>query len=186
MSSEFRECVIIPLAMFERCNFRDSKQQPQDKASDILYNQDLPSGLKMKLYHQHKKLIPVESGVQKVEIIEQKTPVKHQLAADVDSIVQEFSSKKVPPVRSILDKILQNRDNVRWNEKLELIINGSVLPGTNIIDVLRYAVGETVLTSDLDVPLGAKSFLRTLKDIGVPGSWLKKKSAQVGSGWIFF
>lgn len=181
--SDFRECVIIPLAMFERCNFRSG--ETSDKAADVLFDKSLPSDLKMKLYHQRRQLAPPQSNTQKVEIVKPTVEVPHQLAPDIESIVQEFSSKKVPYASIILSKIVQHPESISWNDKFEVTINGVHYPGSNIIELLRFVLGEKVTTSSLDIPPAASKFYSILSDIGVSSSWMKKPK-QVGLGWIAF
>ena len=201
--TDFRECVIIPLAMFESCNFRDPKQtdtteqvllgktpkQP-NTTGQILFDKSLPSDMKMKLYYQQNKLSSA-TREPTVEMVKRPVETSPRLASDVDSIVREFSSIKVPVVSRILSLILQNQDILRWNDKLEVVINGIHQPGTNIIDLLRYVTGVQKVTSDKGLPPAATQFYESLKQIGLPHSSMikpkiPKTSPQVGEGWIHF
>lgn len=192
MGTDFRECVIIPLAMFEKCNFRQVQTPPfqftaQDKKADsVLFDNTLPSDLKMKLYHQQTKLSPPQTKYQKVEIFKPPVESPHQEETDIESIVQGISSKNTPYANSILSKILQNRETIHWNDKLEVVINNKRYPGSDIIDLMRYVLGEKVITSSNDIPIAGRSFKDTLIDIGVPRTWLKQPKKQRGHGWVSY
>lgn len=109
--SDFQECIIIPLAMFEQCNFRQGqdKKSPEARSSSILYNTSLPPDVKLKLYHQEKRLKPSVIPTAKCSV-EPLPP-----AADIQSILQEITATNVSRATSILAKILQHKKEVSWN-----------------------------------------------------------------------
>lgn len=183
---DFSECIIIPLAMFEQCNFRQEAKTSSTVAhaptSSILYNQTLPSDLKMKLYHQEKRL--KQSSVTKPG----HTTAPRVPAADVDSILQEISAANHSKASTILAKMLQQKNLISWNEKLEVTINGIHYPNSNIIELLRYVLGDKIPGSLDDVPLAASIFRIAIKELKVPATWLRKefkvKQSQIGRGWL--
>lgn len=185
--SDFQECIIIPLAMFQQCNFRQGQEKTKETgSSSILYNTSLPADVKLKLYQQEKRLKP--SVISKT-----KRPVEPPPpASDIKSILQEITTTNVSKATSILAKILQHKSVISWNEKLEVTINGIYYPNSDIIELLRYVLGDKVVTSALDVPLAATEFRNALKELGVLATWLKKEfkpsiaRSQIGQGWIKF
>ena len=205
MTSDFRECVIIPLSMFEKFkekppldsshslasshtpSFNYNRKLP-NKSDKLLFDSSLPSDLKMKLYQQQTKLTPPDTKYQKVELFKPPVDTSHQYSADVDSIVQELGTKNTPVASSILSRILQKQDVLTWNEKLEVIIDKKLYPNSNILELMRYVLGEKVLTSAADIPIAGEQFYLALKSIGIPVSWMKKSKystrSQTGSGWI--
>ena len=142
MSADYRESVIIPLAMWEKCNFRENVtvptvQKPLGEDHELLYSRDIPSDLKMKLYSQQAKLRSPKTKYPKFEMVKPAVETKHELGQDINSILQHFSSKSTPNASSILSKILQNKENIKWNDKLEVIVHGVHYPASNIIDLLH-------------------------------------------------
>lgn len=189
--ANFQECVIIPLSMFERCNFRSSildKSHPLttitdtlDKSpSSILHDESLPSDIKMKLYQQEKRL-KTSSKNPIVTSSVQPPPV-----GDTESILQDFTSKNYQRASEILHKIYSKPAIISWNEKLEVRINKKLFPNSNIIELLRYLLREP----DADSPPTAQFEFRTaLKHLGVNPTWMRKSSlkpttSQVGFGWV--
>ena len=101
MSVGFKEAVIVPRDVFERCNFKEPTNE------DTLYNANLPPDLKMKLYSQQKKLRPSESKYARVQVVkEAPTESRHEVSQDVHSILQHVSQRNRPNASSILAKIL--------------------------------------------------------------------------------
>ncbi len=191
--SDFSECVIIPLDVYKtKCNLGKESQTRQERVLredlDLLYDASIPSDVKMKLYTQQTKMRPHQPKHEKVEIV--KAPESDLsvsgLQRDAESILQGISKKNVPFAESILTKILQNQSLIKWNEKLEVKIRQLHIPNSNIIDLLKYVLGERIITSTGDVPAGALEFYQVLMEIGVPSSWLKIRRKEVESmrSWI--
>ena len=196
----FREAVIVPLSMWEKCNFRAqetiTQQQQQTgfiynkrlaKESDhILFDTSMPPDLKMKLYNQQTKLSPPQTKYQKVEVYKPPVDTAHQETADIDTILQDISSKNIPYARSILSKILANKETIRWNDKLEVVIDKKTYQDSNIIELMRYVLGEKIITFDVDIPIAGEHFYHNLKIIGVPISsvgWKKVPTELLHNKW---
>ena len=180
MSVGFKEAVIVPRDVFDRCNFREATNE------DILYDANLPPDLKMKLYSQRKKLRPSESKYARVQVVKPPPAAsRHKVSQDVHSILQHVSERNRPNASSILAKILHaGEDTMSWNDRLEMTINREQFPNSNIIDLLQYVLGEKIITGTADVPLAGKEFYTALIEMGVPSSLLRIRKSQVGRGWL--
>ena len=154
----FKESIIIPLDMFSKCKF--SPEEEEDEAAKLL-NTDIPSDIKMKLHSQKKKRIKSTNSDEKSRY------------EDVDFIVQILPEKSQPFARSILKKISDHKDEISWNENLELVLNGLPLADTNIIELFKLISKNAIITKrSEDVPKGAHQFVGKLLEIGVPRSWI--------------
>ena len=174
MSADFSECIIIPLDVYKQRCIKDS-----DPDLDLLYDPRIPSDQKLKLYTHNVKMRAPRSKYPKVEIINPAERNVSGLQMDVDSILQDISTKNRPFANSILTKILQHPDLISWNEKFEVSINQKLLRDSNIIQLLKYVLGEKIITSTgLDVPQGGHQFYDILSEIDVPSAWLKKRPRQ--------
>ena len=158
----FKESVILPYSLFKKCQFAPPEKLEHE---NILRDSTLPSDLKMKLYSQSKALST------------KPTPEPEKKKADYRDenayILQLMPEKDQPFISSILTKIAARKDEIHWNTELELNIDGKPYPGSNIIELLKFVVKNLIITSDIDVPIGAKDFVNKLYDIGVPKTWIK-------------
>ena len=195
--TSFKQSIIIPLSLFEKCNFsgeppteRDPPPTTESKPADILHDPKLAVDTKMKLYSQKKKFhidkkrrpYPVIIDTpKKVSIISKKN--------DISAIRDLFSTGDQPIINSILENILDNPSKISWDEKYQIIIDGIPIHESSLIDLLKYVRNETVITSDEDVPIGAAKFIHVLDQIKIPRSWLKiprrSRRNQIAS-WISY
>ena len=144
----FKESIIIPLDMFSKCKF--PTEEGEDEAVKVL-NDDIPSDLKMKLHSQKKKRSKKSSSDEK------------QRYEDVDFIVQILPEKSQPFAQSILKKISDHKDEISWNEDLELVLDGRPLADTNIIELFKLISKNLIITKQSeDVPKGAHQFVDKL------------------------
>ena len=202
---DFKESIIIPLAVFKQLNFKDfvaqteaeqakNKHAEKKSPTDILHDTRLPVDTKMKLYAQQKKFYsekrkkPYPVTLDTSNLLKSKPSVSKK--SDISSITALFKDIDQPAVNSILETILEHPANISWDEKLQVVINGTTIVGSNLIDLLKYIRNDAVVTSESDIPPGIESFLQILLEIGVPRAWIKapaRKSRrnQVAS-WISY
>ena len=155
MSVDFSECIIIPLNVYKQRCIKDP-----DPDLDLLYDPCIPSNQKMKPYAHNVKMRAPWSKYPKVEIINPAERNVSTLQMDVDSILQDISTKNRPFANSILTKILQHPGLISWNEKFEVSINQKIVPDSNIIQLLKYALGEKItLLPDSMFPKEGDSFM---------------------------
>ena len=178
MCASFKEAVIIPLSLFNKCKFGDTQE-------GIL--EGLPPDVQMKLLQHDRLLNPkgnfkgsiprpfeikvIEDGEKKTKMIESsKTPLNEEVIKGAVSDINK------PFVQSILEVIKPRPNEISWNDKFEIILNGRLLPETNIIDLIQFFMKETVVTNDnRDVPLNAFEIYEKLLELGIPKTWIKRK-----------
>ena len=172
--ASFKEAVIIPLALFKRCNFADSKEPVLE---------GLPLDVKMKLL-QHERLLnpkgklptPLQIKVVKAEEKEPEVSTSGgEFSPNSDTITESVAQANRPFVQSILDIIQKNPDQIRWNENFEVIIDGKLYPNTNVVTIMQALMKHGVLTRDADLPEKLKVFHSKLLSLGVPKTWIKAK-----------
>ena len=162
----FKEAIIIPYDLFKKCQFEKAVEKEHDR---ILHDTTLPSDVKMKLYNQAKALDKVPKPSEESKPSE--SPPDNE--KDKIYIVQLMPTDDQPFVSSILDKIEDNKDQISWNENLEVRIDSKLYRNSNIIELLRFVMKKLIITSDADVPIGAIDFVQKLYSIGVPKSWMR-------------
>ena len=97
----YKEAIIIPLEVFNKCNFNpEEKELPPKKTSDILDDETLPPNVKIKLNNKKKKLtkrpLPESQLVQIKKEVEVEAPSK-------DIILNQFPLRTRPVVYLILN-----------------------------------------------------------------------------------
>ncbi len=170
----FAQSVIIPLSVFEKCNFGK-------EGDDILFDDTLPSSKKMMLYQQ--KLM----RKRKKEVVKKLTDIPPDTTPFSEDIITYTPSRHRPVVENIIKIIKQHPKDIKWNDNYEVILNDKLLPNTNIQDILQYLLNTKVVTSTKDVPIAAERIKEELKDIGVPSTWFQRKSprkSQSGRGKV--
>ena len=160
----FKESVIIPIETYRQCRF--DKRTPE---LDILTSTSLPSDVKMKLYDQMKlktkkmKTSPIKRATFSTDF----PPVK--------DILNKIPTEDQPFVQSILDKIKQRPEEIKWNNNEEIMIDGQLLHGSNISEIFQFLTKNLTVTSSKDVPVGTDKFYNKLILMNIPKSWIKNK-----------
>lgn len=172
----YQEAIIIPLDVFKKCRFNNIEEEEQvsddsKPKEDILYDKNLPSDIKIKLYKQQKKL-------HKKQTIEpQPVTIREDQQIDSlpseESILEEFSHQTRPSVYFILKYIKESKGVFSWNDQHEVIIEGRTIEDSNIVDLLKFVTNSLIITSSSDIPKGVTEFVTGLQKIGVPKSLIK-------------
>lgn len=155
----FRESIIIPLEVFEKCQF--------DNEQDILLDPSIPVDKRMKLYHQKKALEKKKPPEEKEEEAEEVGERNFQYI--VDAIQMSYR----PFAHSILDYLKNYQDQITWNDNMEVIIDGRLYPDSNILDLFHFLMKNKVITSPADIPIAGMEFYDKLLEIGIPKEWMK-------------
>ena len=173
--------------------------EEKNKAESILHDPNIPTDTKMKLYAQEKKLDKKPHAPTKQNTLEQKhsRPPKTIPPVSEEDIISHLPSDAQPFVRSILHKMSQYQSQISYDHQMQIHIDGTPIPGSNIIEILRYLMKKMTITSDRDIPKGGLETRDKLLQIGVPQSWIRVKGrsrrlrsadpeGQVGSGlsWL--
>ena len=115
MVADFTECVIIPLSTYnEKCK---EGKNALGKDWRLLYDDSVPSDVKIKLFNQSQKL-------------RAPPPQPKQLATArrTSSILENISPERKKFAEGILLRIARHPNFITWNEKLEVVINQEPIP----------------------------------------------------------
>lgn len=163
----FQESVIIPLELYKRCRLEDGH-----KLVDILMDNTLSKDRKMKLYHQ-------EQTREKHNNLTAKFPDQQPLPSTTvsfgDHILLQLPPEDRPNARAILETFKENSSVLSWNVNQEVLVNGHVIPGSNIVHIFQYFTRNLPVTSSKDVPVGAREVFEMLLALNVPAKWIKQK-----------
>ena len=173
--TSFEESVIIPLRDYrKRCIITDDNSD--DDPARLLTDTTVPTDRRMKLY---------------AEAISKKRLRKERYDDDNDDdddnevaehIELNFPVKDRPIVRALVEFIHRHRDVIGWRETdNSLVINGRIIPNSNILNVLRYFTSNSRTDSGV-YPVGAREYYETLIDLGLPTEWIRRRPAVRASG----
>ena len=165
----FSESIIIPLDTYkQRCS-----QKPRDQSSDILMQPSIAADKKLKLYNQ---MFLKNKRAKKTRTDSPETEIAARLKGDF--LLHNFSEKVRPVVSAILDIIRRNPNEINWTSDLEVRLNNSTIPNTNILDILLYFTKHSPITRANDVPNGSREVYEKLISLGMPSSWIERKPPQ--------
>lgn len=147
-----------------------------DEMQKILKDLSLTPDVKFKLYnqvlHKYSTLMQEQNKPIQVEIKETKPAVTK------NEYVLEKVKKNLPKGKldagTRLANFLTNSNSISWNDKNELVIDGTLIPHSNIESILNYASRDV----RRDPPRGWDTFLRWLADENVPKSAIGNRKGR--------
>lgn len=164
--SSYVKAVLIPWEQFQRLTTDKEPTITGAETSSLL-----PPDVQLKLMRQER--LVNKHKHQPGAVISPAVSTFYPTKKDVDPIVDSIPEKWRPYGRSILLKILEHPQQISWKNDYELVFNNQTQVNTNIVELLQFILKQKVVTSEEDIPQGAREFHDTLLQIGVPKSWLK-------------
>ena len=165
----FEESIIIPLKLYQKC-----KLDKHDEMINLLTDDTIPTDSKMKLFHQAQTRKHHRGKVGKVSSLSPSN--KNANSSDYgDHIIMSLPVADRPHIKAILDFFQNHPSALSWNDKNEVIVGGSVVHGSNIVDIFRFFAKTLPITRSDDEPTGSRLVYETLLSLGVPSTWIKRK-----------
>ena len=163
---------------------------------DILKRPDLPEDTRVKLYNQtlqrylnyHEQEASKPLSVEIIQVPHTSGETKTSIT-DADQIEQEILESVPKTMKKkaqlLVSKIKMNPD-MKWNERGELVYKESVVPNTNMVDLVNDALRRRKTFQ----PEGWKRFAQGLKEMNVPQdlighrerwNWMQQEKAMMPS-----
>ena len=168
----FKESVIIPLAIFKKCSYKDETITGGNLKKRLFKKSDDP------LLEQQRKLLKNRMiGKKKTNVltsfadIQPKTKNKNNLP--ILSILSNIDLAEIPNIKAFLNKLLEN--NISWDRNGEIIIGNQRIKRSNITKLMQYFSKSTPYLPNEPKPVGTDEFLRVFTEINIPDSWIKLK-----------
>jgi hypothetical protein len=164
--------VVIPEEMWNATEAR-MKAEPMRKSLEeiavaierLLENEKIADGDKIKLLAQmQQRYNRIYDG--RIRNVELSIKDEEKMRPDVQELVKYMR----PPTRENAEQILKYME---WDAKNQLVIDGSPIPGSNIIDLVHNAVDPLQPSHN---PIGYEQFREKLMKLNVPHHLLAKRA----------
>ena len=151
---------------------RDMKSILEDQSDEDIYT-------KAKKYQQmlNRYILLTEkykNKTEKEEVVKNKNPetssTNKNIQIDLKSKVLESIPKNLRSKASGLIDYINHAPNINWDQNLQLIVDGQIIEGSNVIDLLHDIVRNR--KNQIKKPEGWDSFASALKQQNVPKEFI--------------
>jgi len=176
-----RRVALIPEELISTYHLQKPEIRLETEIETLLENSKLPNDMKAKLLGQlitryHKEIhTPAEAIRVSIANDQQQQMQPSEVEQTIDDVTKDIIlstaqrySKFVP---MIVDKLKSRQYS--WNEWREMTVDGKPIRGSNVVDFFSYMLRNLKPTSE---PKHFNHFLRALKEIRIPHSWIANKN----------
>ena len=171
----FRESVIIPYALFKKCQFAT----PPPPVPATVPLPPLPSKREPTPERDEPPTAPnVETPPPPLPspLVEQKPkfPKQEENESVITKMARVVPEEDRPVVERILEQVQAHSRVLGWTDDYELVVNDLVYPKSNILEILKFIMKKQVVQNYKGIPFGTKDFVDNLVDvIKIPKDWIK-------------
>lgn len=133
--------------------------------------EDTPSLAHDKVLPTREYMMDGDSNIGTENHSDSKIGGEEESANVVEEILKSVPTSGVKHARLLLKKIKEKPDIISWNSNSEIVVNGKVIPKSNIHDVIYDAVSQKKTP-----PIGYDVFYKALDDINTPRSYILNKN----------
>lgn len=195
--SSFKESVIIPKEMFQKCRYHSEKNVREDFTSprgrtsiaghilNISEKEKNPQLIRQKEILNERLNKRIKYPILAPEITQSKIKTAPDVVGiKISDILKRIKTSQKPNISSVLDKMIRN--NFLWNRNGELIVNGQIIDNSNIINLMRFLSGTEKVDNYDEMPIGIDDLWEILSEIEVPTSWIKQKPLTLEEPRTYF
>lgn len=163
-------------------NIRQSAIQRLDsEIREILQRRDLADDVKIKTYteilqrylalakHDAKELTTLNLVNFPAPGHQPLPNITHGKDTAVSEIITHVNPRFKKNTELLLNKMLQNSDITTWNDKSEFIYKGDVIPGSNMLDLVRNTTQSHGLLKS-KIPHGWDAFMQAMAELNMPST----------------
>ena len=164
--ASLKESVLIPLSLFQRCTFSD---YGGPKLPHPLEQYGTVPEERIKIYEQHR--------LQRLAQRQQLSKVDKGSEYIKKPVLDRVTPNKRPEANNILDFILQHKLKINWDPRtMEVMINGQILPDSDIGSILQRLTSTRVVNISERVPPGTWEVYNLLvHELGMPENWISTR-----------
>ena len=150
--------------------------------NDWLEKDDVPEGTKATMYAQQLQRVnqlknqvvrPEPSPVQMITHTEQtmtsESDTSEQLSATDKQIIDSVPKTMQNRAKLLIQKLKYHSDVISWNDNGQLVLDGSTIPNSNIVDLLNDVMRERKVFN----PEHSSTFAKALAKINVPEDYVR-------------
>lgn len=185
----FRESVIIPYALFKKCQFATPPAPtvplpPLQPKKEPTPDRDEPPAPPNIETPPLPPLPPSPTSAPPSPLpappppSEPKWPKKQEKEEEnnITKMARVVPEEDRPIVQRILEQVQLHPRVLGWTDKNEVAIDQVVYPKSNILDILKFIMKKQVVENNAGAPFGAKDFVDNLiNKIKIPKDWIKAK-----------
>lgn len=173
----FRESVIIPYALFKKCQFNTPPPLPvAEPLPPLPPTPDLDEPPAAPNIETPPPPPPPPPPIETDEEEEQKPkwPKKEEKEDIITKMARVVPEEDRPIVERILEQVRAHPNVLGWTDNFEVTVNGIVYPKSNIMEILKFIMKKQIVDNQNDAPFGAKDFVDNLINIiKIPKAWIK-------------
>ena len=95
----------------------------------------------------------------------QQEEIEKQQPNNSDQVIDFFGVQEKKRVKPILDKINSQHSKLTWDKDHRLVINGRVIPQSNIYDLIKVVTGKSKIVKPTP---GLQTFIKHLTELNIP------------------
>lgn len=104
--------------------------------------------------------------------IDEHSSIEDPVHIDANDIANLIPERFRDRAKYILERMEAQPNIASYNSSNQLVVNGNIVPGTNIIDLLK----DIFQFKKSFIPAGRSAFLISLKELNVPSSYISNRS----------
>ena len=98
------------------------------------------------------------------------------------AIYRRMSPFLARSAQNLIDAMLMSNDDIGWDNDQQLIVDGRVYYGTDIVKLISYVMSPA--NDDFKEPNGLKTFIQALKKIGLESEYVENRNVKMALGTI--
>ena len=146
--------------------------------NDWLEKDDVPEDTKVTMYAQQLQRVnqlknqvfrPEPSPAQMILHMEQTMTSESDSAAPSQKIIDSVAKSMQNHAELLIQKLKDHSDVISWNNNRQLVLEGSIVPNSNIVDLVNDVMRKRKGFN----PEHSNTFAKTLTKINVPEDYLR-------------
>ena len=133
MLKNVRKLVLIPLEEWEKVKEKNTKEMKQVKVSGQVQEKVTP-------VQETVIPIPKEVNIQSKQIGKGVT-LQNLKKVEIHKMLTNLNPVKQKRARLLLNYLNKDK-NIKWNSKLEIVINGKLKKSSNIVNLIKHAISH--------------------------------------------
>ena len=111
--------------------------EARQEMNDWLEKDDVPEDTKATMYAQQPESSPVQMITHTEQTTTSESDTSQQLSATDKQIIDSVPTSMQNRAKLLIQKLKDHSDVISWNDNGQLVLDGSTIPNSNIIDLVN-------------------------------------------------